>query len=76
MGDLRAAIEAGPMTLAGVHAELGEIVTGQRPGRTSREEIFVFDSTGTALQDVASAALAYERAIETGAGLKMELGRL
>jgi len=38
-----------------VHGELGEIVTGRKPGRTSAADVIVFDSTGTALQDVAAA---------------------
>ena len=45
-----------------VHAELGEIVAGKKPGRTSEDEVIVFDSTGMALQDVAAAAAAFERA--------------
>jgi len=68
MGELHHAIAAGVMTAAAVHAELGQVVAGQRAGRTSDEEIFVFDSTGTALQDVAAATLVYERAGETGRG--------
>jgi alanine dehydrogenase len=68
MGDLHHAIAAGAMTASAVHAELGQVVAGQRAGRTSVEEIFVFDSTGTALQDVAAAGLVYERAVETGKG--------
>ena len=62
MGDLHHAIEAGAMTTANVHAELGEIVTGHKPGRTDETEITLFDSTGVAIQDVAAAAWAYERA--------------
>jgi alanine dehydrogenase len=38
-----------------VHAELAEVVSGRRPGRTRDGEITVFDSSGTALQDVAAA---------------------
>jgi alanine dehydrogenase len=68
MGDLHHAIAAGSMTASAVHAELGQVVAGQRAGRTSVEEIFVFDSTGTALQDVAAAGLVYQRAVETGKG--------
>src|SRR5262249_31399946 len=52
IGDLHHAIAAGAMTRDGVHAELGEIVAGLKPGRTSEAEIIVFDSSGTALQDV------------------------
>lgn len=73
MGELQHALAAGMMDLGGVHAELGELIAGRRPGRSSAEEIFVFDSTGTALQDVASAATAYERALATGRGLRLSL---
>lgn len=62
MGDLRHAIAAGVMTREDVHAELGDIVAGKAPGRESDDEIIVFDSTGMALQDVAAAAIVYERA--------------
>jgi len=57
MGDLHHAPEAR------AHAELGEVITGRKAGRTSADEIIVFDSTGVAIQDVAAAACAYERAI-------------
>jgi len=57
IGDLYHALEAGAVTRDDVYAELGEIVTGRKPGRTSDEEIIIFDSTGTALQDVAAAAV-------------------
>jgi alanine dehydrogenase len=74
IGDLHHAIAAGVMGLEDVHAELGEVVAGLRAGRTSDREIIVFDSTGTALQDVASAAIVYERALRDGAGLAVALG--
>lgn len=73
MGDLQHAIAAGLMTAADVHAEIGQIVAGTRPGRGDDREIFVFDSTGTALQDVAAAALVYERAREEGTGRVLDL---
>jgi ornithine cyclodeaminase/alanine dehydrogenase-like protein (mu-crystallin family) len=73
MGDLHHAVHAGAMQPEDVHAELGQIVVGAKPGRVNDEEIVVFDSTGTAIQDVASAALAYHRAIERGVGLKVDL---
>jgi alanine dehydrogenase len=59
IGDLHHAIAAGVMTADDVHAELGEVVAGRKPGRVSDEEITVFDSTGTGLQDVAAAIAAY-----------------
>ena len=54
IGDLHHALTAGTATLSDVYAELGEIVCGKKPGRTSAEEITIFDSTGMALQDVAA----------------------
>jgi ornithine cyclodeaminase/alanine dehydrogenase-like protein (mu-crystallin family) len=73
IGDLHHALAAGVMTRDAVHAELGEIVAGLEPGRVSEDEIIVFDSTGTALQDVAAAALVYERAVAAGRGVRVEL---
>ena len=62
IGDLHHALEAGVMSAADVHAELGEVVAGRRPGRTRDEEVIVFDSTGTGLQDVAAAIAVYKAA--------------
>lgn len=66
MGDLHHAIAAGAMRLADVHAELAELVAGVKPGRTSDEQVTIFDSTGTALEDVAAAAAIYEKALREG----------
>jgi ornithine cyclodeaminase/alanine dehydrogenase-like protein (mu-crystallin family) len=73
LGDLQHAIRAGALTRDAVHAELGEIVAGTKPGRRSSDEIIVFDSTGMALQDVAAASVAWERAVATGAGTRLAL---
>jgi alanine dehydrogenase len=75
IGDFHHAIEAGLMTRADVYAELGEVVIGARPGRRTEDEIIVFDSTGTALQDVAAAALVYEKAVDAGKGWPLDLSR-
>lgn len=72
IGDLHHAISEGLMRPEEVHADLGEIVAGRKPGRTSKEEITVFDSTGMALQDVAAAAAAYERAVQQRAGRRFQ----
>lgn len=58
IGDLRHAITSGVMTAANVHAELGEVVAGVRPGRESASQRIVFDSTGLPIQDAAAAQLA------------------
>ena len=63
IGDLHHALAAGAMTRSDVHAELGEIVAGLKSARASEEETIVFDSSGTALQDVAAAVAVYRRAI-------------
>ncbi len=73
MGDLHHALEAGTVTLANVHAQLGEVVAGKKIGRESPDEIIVFDSTGMALQDVAAAVLLYEKARQAGAGVCFSL---
>ena len=73
MGDLHHALALGVMRREDVRAELAEVVSGRKKGRLSAQEIVVFDSTGTALQDVAAAALLYERACSTGAGLSIDL---
>lgn len=70
IGDLHHAISEGLMGTSEIHAELGEVVAGKKPGRTSEEEITVFDSTGTALQDVAAAAMVYERAAQQHVGTR------
>ena len=74
IGDLHHAIEAGVMNRADVYAELVEIVGGRKRGRTSDDEIIVFDSTGTALEDVAAASIVYERAVSRGIGMEVMLG--
>lgn len=74
MGDLRHAIAAGAMTEADVHGELSDLVVGRRPGRSDERQVTVFDSTGTALQDVAAAAMIYHRALAQTAGFSIDLG--
>jgi alanine dehydrogenase len=73
VGELHHAIDAGVLSAGGVRAELGEVLTGIRPGRLSPEEIIVFDSTGTAVQDVAAVQALYAAAVEQGAGRPLNL---
>jgi len=73
IGDLHHALELGVMRREDVHAELADVVSGRRPGRQRDDEIIVFDSTGTALQDVAAAQLVYQRAVATGVGMYVDL---
>jgi alanine dehydrogenase len=73
IGDVHHAIAAGVMSAEDIHAELGEIVCGGRPGRASNEEVIVFDSTGTGLQDVAAAIAVYQRAVSEKRGSLLTL---
>lgn len=73
-GELHHALEAGTMTREDVHGELPALTAGRVAGRAAADEIFVFDSTGTALQDVAAAVLVYTSAIAAGTGLSVRLG--
>ncbi|MEO8441785.1 MAG: ornithine cyclodeaminase family protein [Betaproteobacteria bacterium] len=63
IGDLHHALAAKVMTRTDVHAELGQVAAGIKPARQRDDEIIVFDSSGTALQDVAAAAAVYRRGI-------------
>ena len=67
IGDLHHAIDAGVVAKSDVRASLDEVIAGARPGRRSDDEVIVFDSTGLALEDVAAAAIVYERAIRGAA---------
>lgn len=73
MGDLHHALDAGVVTLSDVHAELADLVVERKPGRIRADEVIVFDSTGTALQDVAGAAQVYDRAVARHAGMPVVL---
>jgi alanine dehydrogenase len=70
VGDLHHALEEGLMGVESVRGELGAVITGASPGRLTDDEIIVFDSTGTALQDAAAAAVVYRNALEAGAGTR------
>lgn len=67
-GDYVLAAAAGAVTPAQVRAELGEVLTGQAPGRTSDAEITIFESLGLAIEDLAAARCAYDAAVRTGGG--------
>ncbi len=56
-----------------IHAEVGEIVSGTKPGRTSRDQITLYKSVGVAVQDAVAAGLVLAAARERGVGLDVEL---
>jgi ornithine cyclodeaminase/alanine dehydrogenase len=73
IGDLHHALKAGTITRGDVQASLNDLIGGARPGRRGGQEITLFDSTGLGLQDVASAAAVYRRALAGGAGTRFAL---
>lgn len=72
-GDLLLALAEGALASADIGPEIGDVITGKAPGRTSRDEITLYNSVGIALQDIAIAGLMIARARETGVGLEIDL---
>ena len=72
-GEINVPYTAGTLGDDDIHAELGEIVVGEKAGRTDSDGITVFDSTGLAIQDVASAHVVYEYAQDNDIGTPFEL---
>ncbi len=72
-GEVNVAIAQGVMQESGIAGTLPDVVNGLVPGRTSESEVTIFDSTGLAIQDIAVAILVYERAMEFGRGIEIEL---
>ncbi|WP_225994266.1 hypothetical protein [Streptomyces sp. SS1-1] len=56
-----------------VHAELGELVVGDKPGRTAPDQIILYKSVGVAVQDAAAAALVVASAREWSIGEEITL---
>jgi alanine dehydrogenase len=72
IGEVHHALASRAIERSGVYAELSELCAGRRPGRVTPEEVTLFDSTGTALEDVAAAALVYEKAVAAGRGFLLD----
>jgi ornithine cyclodeaminase len=72
-GDLIIPIGQGLITEHDIHAELGEIAAGSKPGRASAEEITFFKSAGNAVQDVSVARRVMDEARRLGLGVEVDL---
>jgi ornithine cyclodeaminase/alanine dehydrogenase-like protein (mu-crystallin family) len=72
-GDLQQALRTGVIAEDAIHAELGEIITGSKAGRTSDREITLFKSVGMAIEDLATASFAYQQALAMGLGTYVPL---
>jgi alanine dehydrogenase len=72
-GELNVPLAKGIYSKKRIYAELGEIVAGKKQGRASDREVTVFVATGLALEDAVTAKLVYDKALEKGVGLKIDL---
>lgn len=72
-GELEIPVKEGTIQPQDIVAELGEVLAGTTAGRTTDDQITVFDTSGIALQDLASAQIAFERAVERSLGSSVEL---
>ncbi len=73
LGECQHAYDAGIISQESIAAEIGEIINGTKPGRTTPEEITVFDTTGVAIQDLATAGYAVAEALKKGIGVRVTL---
>ncbi|MHC1631398.1 MAG: alanine dehydrogenase [Methanotrichaceae archaeon] len=71
-GEVNVSVSQGKMNLEKIHAQIGDIVTGKAPSRENDDEITIFDSTGLAVQDIATANKVYQKAIKKGLGTKLD----
>jgi alanine dehydrogenase len=72
-GEINVPLSEGLIAESDVAGEIGKVITGQIEGRTSADEVTVFDSTGIALQDSATVPLEYERALAAGVGVEKKM---
>jgi ornithine cyclodeaminase len=73
-GDFLIARGEGAVADAHLLGEVGEVLLGTLPGRTSRDDVTVFESLGIAVEDLAAAHAIHRRAVETGAGVWLDWG--
>ncbi|MCP4623142.1 MAG: hypothetical protein GY850_06380 [bacterium] len=72
-GEINVPLQQGIIKDEDIAGEIGEVIIGKKPGRTSDDEITLFDSTGIALQDSATVPLEYERAKAAGVGIEKKM---
>lgn len=72
-GDIMIPVSEGAIKDSHFYADLGEIITGRKIGRTDDSIITLFKSNGLAIQDVATAKIVYEKAIAQGIGKSVEI---
>lgn len=73
IGEIQHALSQGLIDESSIHAEIGEIINGNKSGRETEEEITLFDSTGLSAQDIAASKIVYEAAKKKGLGKRINL---
>ncbi len=72
-GEVNVGLSTKQLKVDNICGEIGEVITGKKKGRVSRENITIFDSTGLAIQDVVLADFVFKRALRNGAGKRLYL---
>ena len=72
-GEINVPMRKGLFSQREIYGTLGEIIAGMKPGRKDDKAITVFDSTGLAIQDIATARVVYEKARKRGEYLSLDL---
>jgi len=72
-GEINVPVSRGLLTIDEVYATLSEILVGKKQGRTDKDVITIFDSTGVAIEDVATAKFVYEKAKQVGSYTSIDL---
>jgi ornithine cyclodeaminase len=72
-GDLLVPLKQRKISRTAIYGDLGEIVSGKKPGRENDQEITIYESVGFAALDIAVAAAAYRKAVEKMVGFKVDL---
>ena len=72
-GEINVPLAQGVIREQDIVGEIGQVITGKKPGRRADDEVTLFDSTGIALQDSATVPLEYERAIAAGVGVEKKM---
>jgi alanine dehydrogenase len=71
-GEINMPISKGLLSEKDIFCELGEVITGKKKARTRDSDITVFDSTGLAIQDVVTANMVYQKALEENMGIRLD----
>ncbi len=72
-GDILLAIKENLISENHIHGEIGEVLAGTKAGMSSASEVTLYKSVGIAIQDVATAHLVYQKALEQGVGTTVEI---